>query len=139
FLLVTRNDLPASNLPEFIAYARANQSKMQFGSAGPASGSYLTCAYLNSAIGITVTSVPYRGAPQGLQDLMAGRIDYYCPVTAAAIAHIENKPLKATARGLGQSICRYCNRPSSSWSSPARPRRCSGSMSRRCCSPAPTR
>src|SRR5262249_38169086 len=38
FLLVTRNDLPASNLPEFIAYARANQSKMQFGSAGPASG-----------------------------------------------------------------------------------------------------
>ena len=53
FLLVTRNDLPASNLPEFIAYAKANQSKMQFGSAGPASGSYLTCTYLNSAIGVT--------------------------------------------------------------------------------------
>jgi hypothetical protein len=56
FLLVTRNDLPASNLPEFIAYARANQSKMQFGSAGPASGSYLTYTYLNSAIGVTVWS-----------------------------------------------------------------------------------
>jgi tripartite-type tricarboxylate transporter receptor subunit TctC len=97
FLLVTRNDLPASNLPEFIAYARANQSKMQFGSAGPASGSYLTCTYLNSAIGVTVTPVPYRGAPQGLQDLMAGRIDYYCPVTAAAIGHIENKTMKAIA------------------------------------------
>jgi tripartite-type tricarboxylate transporter receptor subunit TctC len=97
FLLVTRNDLPASNLPEFIAYAKANQSKMQFGSAGPASGSYLTCTYLNSAIGVTVTPVPYRGAPQGLQDLMAGRIDYYCPVTAAAIGHIENKTMKAIA------------------------------------------
>ena len=97
FLLVTRNDLPASNLPEFIAYARANQSKMQFGSAGPASGSYLTCTYLNSAIGVTVTPVPYRGAPQGLQDLMAGWIDYYCPITAAAIGHIENKTMKAIA------------------------------------------
>jgi tripartite-type tricarboxylate transporter receptor subunit TctC len=97
FLLVTRNNLPASNLQEFIAYAKANQSKMQFGSAGPASGSYLTCTYLNSAIGVTVTSVPYRGAPQGLQDLMAGRIDYYCPIIAAAIAHIENKTMKPIA------------------------------------------
>ena len=97
FLLVTRNDLPAGNLPEFIAYAKANQSKMQFGSAGPASGSHLTCTYLNSAIGVAVTAVPYRGAPQGLQDLMAGRIDYYCPITAAAIAHIENKTMKAIA------------------------------------------
>ena len=97
FLLVTRNDLPASSLPEFIAYAKANQSKMQFGSAGPASGSYLTCTYLNSAIGVAVTAVPYRGAPQGLQDLMAGRIDYYCPITAAAIGHIENKTMKAIA------------------------------------------
>ena len=38
FLLVTRNDLPASNLPEFIAYAKANQAKMQFGSAGVSDG-----------------------------------------------------------------------------------------------------
>jgi tripartite-type tricarboxylate transporter receptor subunit TctC len=97
FLLVTHNDFPANNLAEFIAYAKSNQSKMQFGSAGPASGSYLTCTYLNSAIGVTVTPVPYRGAPQGLQDLMAGRLDYYCPVIAAAIAHIENKTMKAIA------------------------------------------
>ena len=97
FLLVTHNDFPVNTLPEFIAYAKTNQSRMQFGSAGPASGSFLTCTYLNSAIGITVTSVPYRGAPQGLQDLMAGRLDYYCPIIAAAIAHIENKTMKAIA------------------------------------------
>jgi tripartite-type tricarboxylate transporter receptor subunit TctC len=97
FLLVSRNDLPAGNLPEFIAYAKANQAKMQYGSAGPASGSNLACTYLNSAIGVTVTAVPYRGAPEGLQDLMAGRIDYYCPVIAAAIGHIGNKSMKAIA------------------------------------------
>src|SRR5262249_24976102 len=97
FMLVVPNQLPAGNLPEFIAYTKANQAKMQFGSAGPASGSHLTCTYLNSAIGVTVTAVPYRGAPQGLQDLIAGRIDYYCPVTAAAIGHIENGTMKAIA------------------------------------------
>jgi len=97
FLLVSRNDLPAGNLTEFIAYTRANQAKMQYGSAGPASGSNLTCTYLNSAIGVSVTTVPYRGAPEGLQDLIAGRIDYYCPVIAAAIGQIQNKTIKAIA------------------------------------------
>ena len=97
FLLITHNNFPANNLPEFTAYSKTNQSKMQFGSAGPASGSFLTCTYLNSAIGVTVTAVPYRGATQGLQDLMAGRLDYYCPIIAAAIAHLENKTMKAIA------------------------------------------
>jgi tripartite-type tricarboxylate transporter receptor subunit TctC len=97
FLLVSRNGLPAGNLAEFIAYAKANQTKMQYGSAGPASGSNLTCTYLNSAMGVTITPVPYRGAPEGLQDLMAGRIDYYCPVVAAAIGQIRNNTMKAIA------------------------------------------
>jgi len=97
FLLVSRNDLPAGNLAEFIAYAKTNQAKMQYGSAGPASGSNLTCTYLNSAIGVTVTPVPYRGAPEGLQDVIAGRIDYYCPVVAAAIGQIRNNTMKAIA------------------------------------------
>jgi tripartite-type tricarboxylate transporter receptor subunit TctC len=97
FLLVSRNSLPAGNLAEFIAYAKANQAKMQYGSAGPASGSNLTCTYLNSAMGVAVTAVPYRGAPEGLQDLIAGRIDYYCPVVAAAIGQIRNNTMKAIA------------------------------------------
>ncbi len=97
FLLVSRNDFPAGNLAEFIAYANANQVKMQYGSAGPASGSNLTCMYLNAAMGVTVTPVPYRGAPEGLQDVIAGRIDYYCPVVAAAIAQIRNNTMKAIA------------------------------------------
>jgi tripartite-type tricarboxylate transporter receptor subunit TctC len=97
FLVVARNDLPAGNLAEFIAYTKANQAKMQYGSAGPASGSNLTCTYLNSAIGATVTPVPYRGAPEGLQDLIAGRIDYYCPIIAAAVGQIRNNTMKAIA------------------------------------------
>jgi tripartite-type tricarboxylate transporter receptor subunit TctC len=97
FLLVARNDFPADDLPGFIAYAKANQATMRFGSAGPASGSHFSCASLNSAIGIAVTAIPYRGATQGLQDVMAGRIDYYCPISAAAVGHIENRTMKAIA------------------------------------------
>ena len=76
-VLVARKDLPADNLQEFIAYAKANQAKMQYGSAGAGSAGHLACALLNAAIGVNVTHVPYRGGGPAMQDLIAGRIDYH--------------------------------------------------------------
>jgi len=60
-LLLTRKNFPADDLPQFAAYARANQAKMQFGSGGAGSASHLACLLVNLAIGINVTHVPYRG------------------------------------------------------------------------------
>ena len=74
-VLITRKDLPVENLAEFIAYAKANQAKMQFGSAGAGSPIHLACVLLNLAIGVDVTHVPYRGGAPALQDLIGGRID----------------------------------------------------------------
>jgi tripartite-type tricarboxylate transporter receptor subunit TctC len=96
-LLIARNDLPAGTVPEFIAYAKANRGKMQYASAGVGSGSHLTCARMNFAMGIEATHVPYRGSAQGLQDLLAGRIDYICALGAAAMAPLEGKTAKAIA------------------------------------------
>ena len=96
-VLIARNDLPASKLPEFIAYAKANQGKMQYGSTGVGSIVHLGCALLNSKIGIDTTHVPYRGGGLIVQDLIAGRIDYACPLAALAIPQIESKKLKAIA------------------------------------------
>jgi len=96
-VLVNRKDLPADNLPEFISYAKANQAKMQYGSAGAGSPGHLTCALLNAAIRIDVTHVPYRGAAPALQDLIAGRIDYLCTIAPSVIAQIESKTVKAIA------------------------------------------
>jgi tripartite-type tricarboxylate transporter receptor subunit TctC len=96
-VLLARKDLPADNLREFIAYARANQASMQFGSGGAGSASHLACVLLNAAIGVSVTHVPYRGAAPAMQDLIAGRIDYQCPDTPIAIAQIESKTVKAIA------------------------------------------
>ena len=94
-VMVARKDLPANNLPEFIAYAKANQAKMQYGSAGAGSPTHLACALLNAAIGVNITHVPYRGSAPALQDLIAGRIDYQCLNAAAAIPQIEGKTAKA--------------------------------------------
>src|SRR5579864_1587369 len=77
-ILVTRKDLPVNNLQELIAYIKANQSKMQFASAGVGSGTHLPCVLLNLAIGVEVTHVPYRGEGPALQDLIGGRTDYMC-------------------------------------------------------------
>jgi len=96
-VLLVRNDLPVHNLKEFIAYAKANQGKMQYGSAGVGSGSHLACAQLNAAMGIDVTHVPYRGSPPAMQDLIAGRIDYFCALGAAAMPQIASNSMRALA------------------------------------------
>jgi tripartite-type tricarboxylate transporter receptor subunit TctC len=96
-VLVTRKDLPVSNLPEFIAYAKANQAGMQYGSAGTGSPTHLACSLLNAVIGVDVTHIPYRGAAPTMQDLIAGRIDYQCPNTTVALPQIESATIKAIA------------------------------------------
>jgi tripartite-type tricarboxylate transporter receptor subunit TctC len=96
-VLVARKDLAVNGLREFIAHAKANQAGMQYGSAGIGSGSHLTCARLNSTAGIDVTHVPYRGSPPAMQDLIAGRIDYYCALAAAAMPQIASRTVQAIA------------------------------------------
>ena len=88
---------PAENLKEFAAYTKANQAKMQFASAGVGSAVHLACFQFTAVIGATVTHVPYRSSAPALQDLIAGRLDFYCPIAVAAIPPLQNKSLKAVA------------------------------------------
>ena len=96
-VLITRKDLPVTTLQEFVAYARANYTKMQFGSSGVGSVSHFSCARLNVAIGIEPTHVPYRGSPPAMQDLIGGRIDYFCALGGAAMGPLEAGNAKAIA------------------------------------------
>jgi len=96
-VLITRKDLPANSMAEFAAYAKANHQKMQFGSSGVGSGSHFSCARLNVALGIEPTHVPYRGSGAAMQDLIAGRIDYFCSLAAAAMGAIESEQVKSIA------------------------------------------
>jgi tripartite-type tricarboxylate transporter receptor subunit TctC len=110
-LLLTRTNFPADNLPQFVAYARANQAKMQFGSGGAGSASHLACLLINLAIGINVTHVPYRGAAPAMQDLIAGRIDYQCPDSPTSVAQIEGGTVKALAVLTGERSARLPDVP----------------------------
>lgn len=96
-VLIARKDLPASTLPEFIAYARANHVKMQYGSPGAGAMVHLACAMLNTRIGVDIAHIPYRGGGPAMQDLIAGRIDYQCVIASVAIPQIESGEVKAIA------------------------------------------
>jgi tripartite-type tricarboxylate transporter receptor subunit TctC len=96
-ILTARPGIPAGNLADFIAYAKANQAKMQYGSPGTGTGSHLACALFNVRIGVAITHVPYRGLAPAMQDLLAGRIDYMCPTITTAMAQLQSHAVQAPA------------------------------------------
>jgi tripartite-type tricarboxylate transporter receptor subunit TctC len=96
-VLVARKDLPADNLQQFVAYTKANQASMHFSSSGVGGSNHLACMLLNAAIGVDVTHVPYRNVVQGLQDVMAGRMDYDCVSLPLALPQIAAKTVKPIA------------------------------------------
>ncbi len=95
-ILIARKDLPVNNLQEVIAYMKANQTKMQYSSAGVGSGTHLPCALLNFTLGVDITHVPYRGEGPALQDVIAGRIDYMCTTIQSGAAQAK----QGTVRGI---------------------------------------
>src|SRR5579862_4135474 len=96
-VLIARKDLPANNLKEFVAYAKANQAKMQFGSAGAGSATHLGCVVLNTAMGTDIVHVPYKGTGPAMQDLIGGRIDFLCEIISTAKPQIDGGRVKAIA------------------------------------------
>jgi tripartite-type tricarboxylate transporter receptor subunit TctC len=96
-VLITRKDLPADNLKEFIAYARQNQAKMQYGSGGAGTSAHIGCVMLNGAMGVAITHIPYRGGGPAMVDLTAGRIDYVCNIISTALPAIQANTVKAMA------------------------------------------
>jgi tripartite-type tricarboxylate transporter receptor subunit TctC len=96
-ILIARKDIPVNSLAEFAAYARQNQNRMQFGSAGAGTGMHVCALLLDQAMGTKITHVPYRGSAPALQDLLAGRIDYICDQISTAVPQIKAGNVKAIA------------------------------------------
>ena len=96
--LLVRKGLPVSTLQEFIAYAKANQAKMSFGSAGPGSATHLGCVVVNMVLGLKMEHIAYRGTGPAMQDLMTDRsIDYICDIINTAKPQIEGGTVKGLA------------------------------------------
>jgi tripartite-type tricarboxylate transporter receptor subunit TctC len=74
YALVVHNSVPANNLQELIAYAKANPAKLSYGSAGVGSASHLAAELFKSMAGIEMVHVPNKGMNPALVDLMGGQV-----------------------------------------------------------------
>jgi len=95
-LLITRTELPVRTLAEFVAYARANPGKLNYGSAGNGTLQHIATEALMRATGVQVTHVPYKGSQQVLVDLVGGLIDFTFDV-GASIPHIKSNKVRLLA------------------------------------------
>jgi tripartite-type tricarboxylate transporter receptor subunit TctC len=96
-ILITRKDLPVSNMREFADYVKQNGSKMQFGSAGVGTANHLVCYELTRAMGANVTHISYRGSAEAMTDMLAGHLDFYCILAISGLPFIKAGTLKPIA------------------------------------------
>lgn len=94
-IIVVGNDLPVKDLKEFIAYAKANPGKVNFGSAGIGTQTHLAGENLGFAAGMNLTHVPYKGESAALTDLMGGQIQMVPANFAAALPLIQGGRIRA--------------------------------------------
>ena len=83
--------------PEFIAYAKANPGKINYGSAGPGTPQNIACELFKMMAGVNLVHVPYRGGAPAVTDLIGGHLQViFCPVSEG-IEHIKSGKLRALA------------------------------------------
>jgi tripartite-type tricarboxylate transporter receptor subunit TctC len=87
--------LPANNFAELRQWANANKGKINLANAGIASASHLCGMMIQSAIGVDMTTVPYRGTAPAMNDLLGGQVDLMCDQTTNTTGQIEAKKVKA--------------------------------------------
>ena len=103
-LYVVRPDLPVKDLKEFIAYAKKNPGKLNYGSAGNGSAGHLAMEYLKMASETFILHVPYRGTGPQLTDLLAGRLDAASVGAPAVMQFIKAGKLRCIATGTASRI-----------------------------------
>jgi tripartite-type tricarboxylate transporter receptor subunit TctC len=94
--LVTRPEVPARNMAELIAHARANPGKLNYGSAGPGTLQHVAIEWIKSAAKFDAVHVPYKGSQAVLVDLLAGRVDFTIDL-GAAIPYVQSGKLRLLA------------------------------------------
>ena len=96
-ILVVSKDVPVSNLKEYIAYAKANPSKVNYGTSGIGTLNHLLMEQFKYESGVKSMMVPYRSIGQAFTDSMSGQIQVIFPGLSAAMPHIRSGAFKALA------------------------------------------
>jgi len=96
-LLVVEASRPYKTVAELVSFAKANPDALNYGSAGPGTGTHLTSELVQARTGIKMTHVPYKGSAPALQDLLGGRLDLMFDYTVTLLPHIKSGRLRALA------------------------------------------
>jgi tripartite-type tricarboxylate transporter receptor subunit TctC len=92
--LVAKKDFPAKDFKEFLAYIKANKTKVTYGNAGLGSASHLCGMLFMSTIETDLTTVPYKGTGPAMNDLLGGQIDFMCDQTTNTTGQIKAGKIK---------------------------------------------
>ena len=97
FALMVHPSVPAKTVPEFVAYAKANPGKLNYGHLGPGSPHFFTMEWLKRNAGLDIVAVPYKGAAPAYAALVAGEVQVVASGLGAATPFLDSKQAIALA------------------------------------------
>jgi tripartite-type tricarboxylate transporter receptor subunit TctC len=99
FVLTVHPSLPVKNLKEFIAFAKAQSGRLNYGTAGNGSVSHLSTEHLKSLAKISLVHVPYKGSNLALSDALSGQVQVLFDNLPAVLPHIKSDRLRLLGVG----------------------------------------
>lgn len=96
-VIVAKNDFPAKDLNEFVAYLKANAAKVNLAHAGVGSASHLCGLMMMNVLNVKLNEIPYKGTGPALTDLMGGQVDVLCDQTSGTVPPVKAGKIKAYA------------------------------------------
>ena len=96
-VIAVHPSVPANNLREFIAYAKANPDKLNYASQGNGSVSHIGTEIFKMQTGAHMTHVPYKGSGQAIADVLAGQVQVFITTPPSVMQHVQAGKLKALA------------------------------------------
>lgn len=97
YVVVVNPSVPATTLPEFIAYAKANPGKINYGSAGQGTPQNIACELFKMMTGVNLVHVPYKGGAPAVADLISGHVQVIFAPLSESIQQVKAGKLRALA------------------------------------------
>jgi tripartite-type tricarboxylate transporter receptor subunit TctC len=110
-ILTVNNSLPAKDVKELIAYAKANPGKLNFGSSGIGAAAHLTCELFKQTVGIDMVHIPFKGTAPAMQAVMANDIQILVDTPSSLMPQVRGGKLRALGMFSGQRLTAYADVP----------------------------
>jgi tripartite-type tricarboxylate transporter receptor subunit TctC len=109
--LALANAVPAESFESFVAYAKAHPGDVTYATIGAGSAQEIMARQLQKLAGITMNRIPFRGGPQVVQEMVAGRVDFYVSPTLGIVPQYQSKQLKILATTSPQRLANLSEVP----------------------------